>query len=120
MPDLRRLAAGARRDGSAIGLLETADGAAVATWAVGGEAALKWARTEAAQAAIGRPGRVLMLVFAPSRSSALVQRAVAAFGLTPLESRLAEAFLFAPNLEVAGAQAGVGRETARDLSLIHI
>jgi pimeloyl-ACP methyl ester carboxylesterase/DNA-binding CsgD family transcriptional regulator len=114
MVDLRRLAAEARRAGSAIGFLETADGAAVATWAVAGPPALKWARSEAARVAARKPGGVLVLVFAPSRSGALAARAVEAFGLSPLESRLAEAFLFAPNLEIAGAQAGVGRETARD------
>lgn len=114
MPDLRRLAAKARRSGSALGLLEGADGAAVAAWAVCGPPALKWARSPAAHAALSRPGRVLVLGFAPSRSSELAARAAVAFGLTPLESRLAEAFLFAPTLEIAGAQAGVGRETARD------
>jgi pimeloyl-ACP methyl ester carboxylesterase/DNA-binding CsgD family transcriptional regulator len=114
MPDLRELATKARRSGSALGLLQAADGAAVAAWAVCGPAALKWARSDAVRAAVSQPGRVLVLVFAPSRSSELAARAAVAFGLTPLESRLAEAFLFAPTLEIAGAQAGVGRETARD------
>jgi pimeloyl-ACP methyl ester carboxylesterase/DNA-binding CsgD family transcriptional regulator len=114
MPDLRRLAAKARRSGSALGLLQSADGAAMAAWAVCGPSALKWARSPAAHAALSRAGRVLVLVFAPSRSGDLTSRAAIAFGLTPLESRLAEAFLFAPTLEIAGAQAGVGRETARD------
>jgi pimeloyl-ACP methyl ester carboxylesterase/DNA-binding CsgD family transcriptional regulator len=114
MADLRRLASRARRDGSALGLLQTADSAAVAAWAVCGASAEKWASAEAVAAALARPGRVLVLVFAPSKSGELAARAVAAFGLTPLESRLAEAFLFAPTLEIAGAQAGVGRETARD------
>jgi pimeloyl-ACP methyl ester carboxylesterase/DNA-binding CsgD family transcriptional regulator len=57
---------------------------------------------------------VLVLTFAPSRSDALAQAAVEAFGLTPMEARLAEAFLFAPTLEIAAEQVGVGRETARD------
>jgi pimeloyl-ACP methyl ester carboxylesterase/DNA-binding CsgD family transcriptional regulator len=113
-PDVRRLAADARRRGAALGLLETADGAAVAAWAGCGAAARKWALPEAVRAALAPEGRVLALVFAPSRSSELAARAAAAFGLTPLETRLGEAFLFAPSLEIAAAQAGVGRETARD------
>jgi DNA-binding CsgD family transcriptional regulator/pimeloyl-ACP methyl ester carboxylesterase len=40
--------------------------------------------------------------------------AAQAFGLTPLEARLAEALLDSPNLMSAAARIGVGRETARD------
>jgi len=50
----------------------------------------------------------------PSRSSELARRAARALDLTALEARLAEALLFAPNLDVAAADVGVGRETARD------
>jgi pimeloyl-ACP methyl ester carboxylesterase/DNA-binding CsgD family transcriptional regulator len=112
--DVRHLAGKARRNGSALGLLEAADGAATAAWAVTGERAQLWARSAAAARAAARPGAVLILVFAPSRSDELAAAAVAAFGLTPLEARLAEAFLFAPTLEIAAEQIGVGRETARD------
>lgn len=112
--DVRHLAGRARRAGSALGLLEAADGAATAAWAVTGERALLWARGADATRAAARPGAVLILVFAPSRSDELAAAAVAAFGLTPLEARLAEAFLFAPTLEIAAEQIGVGRETARD------
>ena len=112
--DMRRLAEKARRDGQALGLLEAADGAAVAAWAVTGERGRAWTRGPAQAQALQQPGAVLLLAFAPTRSDALAQAAVEAFGLTPLEARLAEAFLFAPTLEIAAEQAGVGRETARD------
>jgi len=112
--DMRRLADKARRTGQAMGLLEAADGAAVAAWAVIGDRARAWARDAAQATALARPGAVLLLTFAPTRAGALAQAAVEAFGLTPLEARVAEAFLFAPTLEIAAEQAGVGRETARD------
>jgi pimeloyl-ACP methyl ester carboxylesterase/DNA-binding CsgD family transcriptional regulator len=112
--DIRRLADRARVDGQAMGLLEAAEGAAVAAWAVTGERAQAWARSPAQASALGRPGAVLLLTFSPTRSDALSQAAAEAFGLTPLEARIAEAFLFAPTLEIAAEQAGVGRETARD------
>jgi pimeloyl-ACP methyl ester carboxylesterase/DNA-binding CsgD family transcriptional regulator len=112
--DIGRLADKARREGQALGLLEAAEGAAVAAWAVTGERARAWAHSPAQAGALARPGAVLLLTFAPTRSDALSQAAAEAFGLTPLEARIAEAFLFAPTLEIAAEQAGVGRETARD------
>jgi pimeloyl-ACP methyl ester carboxylesterase/DNA-binding CsgD family transcriptional regulator len=114
LPDLRRIASKARAAGSALGLLETHDGAPVAAWVACGPIAGKWARSDAARGALGATNAVLVLVFAPSRSGDLAARAADAFGLTPLESRLAEAFLFAPTLEIAAAQTGIGRATARD------
>jgi pimeloyl-ACP methyl ester carboxylesterase/DNA-binding CsgD family transcriptional regulator len=115
IPDLRRLAERARRTGSALGLLEAADGTPVPAWMARGPAAARWVRTPQALAALARPDAVVVLVFAPSRSGDLAARASAAFGLTPLEARLAEAFLFAPTLEIAAAQAGIGHATARDV-----
>jgi len=114
IPDLRRLADRARRLGSALGLLEAADGAPIPAWLARGPAAARWVRTPEALAALARPDAVVVLVFAPSRSSDLAARASSAFGFTPLEARLAEAFLFAPTLEIAAAQVGIGRATARD------
>lgn len=115
VPDLRRLADRARRTGAALGLLEAADGSLAPAWMGLGEAAQRWVRTAGAQAALARPGAVVALVFAPSRSGDLAARASAAFGLTPMEARLAEAFLFAPTLEIAATQVGVGHATARDV-----
>lgn len=114
VPDLRRLADRARRTGSALGLLESADGAPAPAWLARGPRAARWVRSEAARTALARPDAVVALIFAPSRSSDLAAGAAAAFGLTRLEARLAEAFLFAPTLEIAAAQAGIGRATARD------
>jgi pimeloyl-ACP methyl ester carboxylesterase/DNA-binding CsgD family transcriptional regulator len=112
--DIRRLADQARRAGQAMGVLAAAERATLAAWAVTGERAQAWARCPAQAAALARPGAVLLLTFAPTRSNALSHAATEAFGLTPLEARIAEAFLFAPTLEIAAEQAGVGRETARD------
>lgn len=114
VPDLGRLADRARREGSAIGLLEAADGALAPAWLGRGEMASRWVNSAAARQALGHPSAVVALVFAPSRSSDLAARAAVAFGLTPLEARLAQAFLFAPTLEIAATQAGVGPATARD------
>jgi pimeloyl-ACP methyl ester carboxylesterase/DNA-binding CsgD family transcriptional regulator len=115
VPDLRRLAERARKSGAALGLLESADGTLAPAWMGHGPAAARWTRTAGAQAAAARADAVVALLFAPSRSGELAARAAAAFGLTPMESRLAEAFLFAPTLETAAAQAGIGRATARDV-----
>lgn len=112
--ELGQLSAQARRAGSALKVLKLPDGTAVAAWAACGPQALVWARTEAARRALEPANRVLVLIFAPSRSSELTARAAAAFGLTPQESRLAEALLFAPSLQIAADQIGIGRETARD------
>lgn len=113
-PDLTRLTQEARRGRPAIGRVETADGAVLAAWAGPGDATAAWPLEPGARAALAGPGRVLVVVFAPSRSSELAQRAADAFALSPLETRLAEALLFAPTLELAAARIGVGRETARD------
>jgi pimeloyl-ACP methyl ester carboxylesterase/DNA-binding CsgD family transcriptional regulator len=115
IPDLRRLADRARRAGSALGLLEAADGAPVPAWVARGPAGARWVRAPEALTALAGPEAVVVLVFAPTRSGDLAARASAAFGLTPLEARLAEAFLFAPTLEIAAAQAGIGHATARDV-----
>lgn len=114
VPDLCRLAERARREGSAMGLIEAADGALAPAWLGRGEAALRWVRTPSGLRAAGQAQAIVALLFAPSRSSDLAARAATAFGLTPLEARLAQAFLFAPTLEIAATQAGVGAATARD------
>lgn len=117
-PDLaafRRLVRLAVRDGLATGLVEGADGAALAACAGSREAAAGWPLSDACRAALAGPARrIALLCFAPSRASDLAARASDAFGLTPLEARLAEALLDAPNLEAAALRIGVGRETARE------
>lgn len=114
-PAFLRLLKLAGKGAPASGLVEALDGAAVAACAGGAEAARRWPLSPEALAVLGAaPGRYVLLGFAPSRISALAARATEAFGLTPLESRMAEALLDAPSLEVAADRVGVGRETARD------
>lgn len=105
----------ALRDGQASGLVEAHDGAALAVCAGVRDAAAGWPLPDACRTALNGPvRRVALLCFAPSRATDLAARAAEAFGLTPLEARLAEALLDAPNLDAAARRIGVGRETARE------
>lgn len=113
--DLRPLLKRALRQGPAVGLVEGAAGAAFTAWVGDAASAARWPlEPEAAAALSAGAERLAVVVSAPSRSSELARRAARALDLTALEARLAEALLFAPNLDVAAADAGVGRETARD------
>ena len=113
--DLRPLLKRALRDGPVVSLVEGAAGAAFTAWVGDAASAARWPlEPEAAAALHAAPERLVVVVSAPSRSSELARRAARALDLTALEARLAEALLFAPNLDVAAADAGVGRETARD------
>ncbi|WP_337188516.1 LuxR C-terminal-related transcriptional regulator [Phenylobacterium sp.] len=113
--DLRPLLKRALSEGPVVSLAEGADGAAYTVWIGDEAAAARWPLTPDASAALQAGSqRLVVVVSAPSRSSELARRAARALDLTALEARLAEALLFAPNLEVAAADAGVGRETARD------
>ncbi len=114
-PAFRRLVRLALKSGQASGLVEARDGDAIACCAGLSEITAGWPIPDACRAALEGPGkRVVLLGFSPSRSSELTQRAAEAYGLTPLEARLAEALLDSPNLEAAAAKIGVGRETARE------
>lgn len=113
--DLRPLLKRARREGPVVSLVEGAAGAAFTAWVGDAQAAARWPLDREARAALSAgPERFVVVVSAPSRSSELARRAARVLDLTALEARLAEALLFAPNLDVAAADAGVGRETARD------
>ena len=113
--DLRPLLRRALREGPVVSLVEGAGGAAFTAWVGDAAAAARWPLERCATAALNAASeRLAVVVSAPSRSSELARRAARALDLTALEARLAEALLFAPNLEVAAADAGVGRETARD------
>lgn len=115
IPAFRRLVRLAQKQGQASGLVETEDGGVIAACAAVETLALRWPLSEASRAQLLLPGRrVALLGFAPSRVSDLAQRAAQAFGFTPLEARLAEALLDAPNLNEAAERIGVGRETARE------
>ncbi|HYE44247.1 MAG TPA: alpha/beta fold hydrolase [Caulobacter sp.] len=114
-PAFRRLIRLAQKQGQASGLIETADGRVIAACAATEQIALRWPLSEASRGQLVLPGRrVALLGFAPSRVSDLAVRAAQAFGFTPLEARLAEALLDAPNLAEAAGRIGVGRETARE------
>jgi pimeloyl-ACP methyl ester carboxylesterase/DNA-binding CsgD family transcriptional regulator len=115
IPAFRRLVRLAQKQGQASGLVETEDGGVIAACAAVESLALRWPLSEASRTQLLLPGRrVALLGFAPSRVSDLAQRAAQAFGFTPLEARLAEALLDAPNLAEAAERIGVGRETARE------
>ncbi|MBS0410249.1 MAG: alpha/beta fold hydrolase [Proteobacteria bacterium] len=111
----RRLVRLALREGQAAGLAEARDGSVIAVSAGTPAAAAGWPLSTDSRISLDGPGgRVALLAFAPSRASDLAMLAAQAFGLTPLEARLAEALLDSPNLMSAAARIGVGRETARD------
>ncbi|MBL8555360.1 MAG: alpha/beta hydrolase [Phenylobacterium sp.] len=113
--DLRPLLKRALRGGPVVSLVEGAAGVAFAAWVGDARAAARWPLDAEAVAALAAgPERLVVVVSAPSRSSELARRAARTLDLTALEARLAEALLFAPNLDVAAADIGVGRETARD------
>ena len=113
--DCRRLVAQALAGQPAIGLVTALDGRVAPVFARPAVADGPWAPIAAA---LGDPAdagdNVLLIAFAPSKSSALARRAAAALGLTPLEAKVAESLLDAPNLAVAADQIGIGRETAKD------
>lgn len=114
-PAFHRLLKLATRGQPVSGLVEAVDGAVLATCVGGAGSAARWPLPDEALALLAAgPSRFALVAFAPSRVSDLAARATQAFGLTPLESRLAEALLDAPSIEVAADRAGVGRETARD------
>lgn len=113
--DLRPLLRRALHEGPVVTLAEGASGAAFTAWIGDAQAAARWPLgRDVAEALSAGPERLAVIVSAPSRSSELARQAARALDLTALEARLAAALLFAPNLEVAAAEAGVGRETARD------
>lgn len=114
-PALRRLAQQAARHGQASGLVDDRDGAAMAACAAGPQALAQWpVSTEVREIATAGSKRIVLMGFAPSRDKSLALEAAGMLGLTPLESRLAEAMLDAPTVHVAAERIGVGYETARE------
>lgn len=112
--DCRDLVRKAATDGRATGRIRTLSHGVLAALAVVGSSASPWpGLLERQGVAPGRKG-ILLVVFAPSRSHALIGRAADALGLSPLQRRLALAMLDEPTLEAAALSLGVGRETARD------
>ena len=112
--DCRRLIQKAAKGERGIGLVTAQDGGVLSVLAARREQTVSWRMVADAVDTRPDPRDVLLVAFAPSKSSALVARAVEAIGLTPLEAKLAEALLDAPNLAIAADSIGVGRETAKD------
>jgi hypothetical protein len=114
-PECRRLIGEALSNRASIGLVPTVDGRVVSLFAQRRALTRSWDLfTGDAAPGQDQPDRVLLVAFAPSKSSTLISRAATALGLTALETRIAEALLDAPNLAVAARSIGVGRETAKD------
>lgn len=114
-PALRRLAHQAARQGQASGLVDDLEGAAMAACAAGPDALENWpVSAEVREIAAAGAKRIVLMCFAPSRDKSLALEAAGMLGLTPLESRLAEAMLDAPTVQVAAERIGVGYETARE------
>ena len=111
--DCRRLIARAATGKAAIGLVIALDGRVAPVFAKPFLAAGPWASLAAGLGDAARAGKgVLLIAFAPLRPSALARRASAVLGLTPLEAKVAELLLDAPNVAAAADQLGVGRKTA--------
>ena len=112
---MNRLLARARRGEAAVGLAETMSGVVVAVCAASPSHARAWPLTESLRSTLDRAADPMVLMaFAAERASELAFEAVAMFGLSELEARVAVALLEAPTLEIAASRVGVGRETARD------
>ena len=112
--DCLELVRRATADGRATGRVRTLRHGVLATLAVAGSSASPWPALLERQG-MGFPhGGVLLVIFAPSRSHALIGRAADALGLSPLQRRIAVAMLDEPTLEAAALSLGIGRETARD------
>ena len=105
----------ARGGETAVGLAETVTGRVVALCAASPTQGSAWPFNEHVRAALEGAGEpILLMAFAAERASDLMRRAVAVFGLSELQARVAVALLEAPTLEMAARGLGVGRETARD------
>jgi pimeloyl-ACP methyl ester carboxylesterase/DNA-binding CsgD family transcriptional regulator len=114
-PACARLASQAWKTGRCIGLVTGDDGRVLSIFAARRDLAGPWGVIAGdAPPACEPRDQILLIAFAPSNSSAMIGRAAASIGLSPLEARLAEAMLDAPNLKVAADSIGVGRETAKD------
>lgn len=111
---LRRMVRQTGRSGQNASLVETQDDRVIATCAAPASQTINWPLGPECRRASSQPRAIVILAYAPSRASDLAQRASETYGLTPLESRLAEALIDAPNLATAARRIGVGRETARD------
>jgi DNA-binding CsgD family transcriptional regulator/pimeloyl-ACP methyl ester carboxylesterase len=106
---VRRAAVG----GKVIASLQTARFGVLAVLAIHPAPTRAWPLASERLGSAPRDG-VLAVVFAPTRSRALIGRAAEALGLTPLQAQLCAALATAPNLQSAAASLGVSVHTAKD------
>ena len=113
-PDCRELSRRAAALGRATGPVRTLRHGVLATIAIAHDSRSPWPDALRTLEFASFDRGVLLVVFAPSRSRVLVERAAAALGLTPLQRRLAFALIEEPSLDAAARRLGIGRETAKD------
>ncbi len=109
--DLARRAA---LHGRASGRVRTQTHGVLAALALADPAKSPWPRLARQKGFAVEGSGILLVVFAPSRSHALIAGAADALGLSPLQRRIALALLDEPSVEAAALALGIGRETARD------
>jgi DNA-binding CsgD family transcriptional regulator len=112
--DLRELAREASARGRASGRVRTLCHGVLATIALGERSTSPWPDLAQLSGLTLKDKSVLLVVFAPSRSAAVIGRAAEALDFSPLQRHVTEALLNAPSLDAAAMSLGVGRETARD------
>jgi pimeloyl-ACP methyl ester carboxylesterase/DNA-binding CsgD family transcriptional regulator len=112
--DCRGLVRRAALRSRATGCVKTLRHGALAAIAFGQDTQSPWPGIFPAAGISSAAHGVLVVVFAPSRSRALVQRAADSLNLSPLQRRLAIALIDEPTLEAAALSLGIGRETAKD------
>lgn len=111
--DCVRLAGKARWEGRLRGLVRSRTGDVVAMEAVTGGGG--WPLPSPARIALETAAeRILLVAFAPSRSSGIALVSAKALGLTPREADLAAALLESPSVHLAAAKIGMSPATAKD------
>jgi DNA-binding CsgD family transcriptional regulator len=111
--DCGRLIARSRVEGRATGLIATSDRGTLAVQASSAAQGVTWPLPAQARAAF-REGAVLLVAFAPSRSSRWAREVTQTVGLAPREAELAIALLEAPSLKLAAALVGMSVASAKD------
>jgi len=112
--DCRELVRAAEASGQAAGRIRTLDNGVVAALAIARGSVSPWEGFVDRHGAASAGKGVLLVVFAPSRSKALIGRAADSLGLSPLQRRMAMAMLEEASVDAAAVSLGIGRETARD------
>lgn len=101
-------------EGRAAGRVRTLRQGVLATLAIADTSGSPWPGLVALADVLPGETGVLLVVFAPSRSHALIARAADALRFSPLQRRIVLALLDEPSLMAAALALGIGRETAKD------